>query len=66
MKIYNWETCPWSDTEFLWHLEVIFMVPISEASGMCSDNMLANKVITVKVHFLMLFSSGQSIFSEQT
>ena len=50
--------------EFLWHLEVIFMVPISEASGMCSDNTLANKVITVKTHFifLMLFLFGQSIF----
>ena len=51
MKIYNWELCPWSDTEFLWHLEVIFMVPISEASGMCSDNMQANKGSTVRMHF---------------
>ena len=40
------------------------MVPISEASGMCSDNMLANKVITVRTQgFFMLFLSGQSIFS---
>ena len=34
------------------------MVPISEASGMCPDNMLANKVITVKdAVFVMLFLS---------
>ena len=42
------------------------MVPISEASGMCSDNMLANKVITVRTQsfFDVVFIWSKCFFSK--